>query len=322
MDMLKLLKWRHKIANMIIKDHVIRYVEAKPSDPFSIHKWGERELPSGLIQDGKIQDEETLEMILEECVQEWKLKNRRIRFVVPDAVAVIRRIFLPHDLQEDEIRGYLFMELGTTIHLPFEDPVFDFTILEHTDEKWTILLFAAPEELVAHYARLLEKVKLQPIAADVSPLCVYRLFYAADQVEENDHLLIVQMDETAVNVSAFHRHIPIFMRQLLFEPLEEAASASPVHIEEMFQPFEDVYKEIERVMSFYHFSIQQGKEQINRLLLTGDHRYLPQIYQSMQERFDVPVEQLSPSLAAAVDSRYHLAWGLGLKEGTNYAHRR
>ncbi|WP_027409468.1 type IV pilus biogenesis protein PilM [Anoxybacteroides tepidamans] len=318
MNMFSLFKPRHKIANIVIKDHVIRYVEVKPHDPFSVQKWGERDLPRGLIHDGKIHDRETLGLILEECVDEWKLKKRRVRFIVPDPVVVIRRIPLPNDLQEDEIRGYLFMELGTTIHLPFEDPVFDYTVLERTKEKLTILLFAAPEQMVRSYAQLLEEAMLRPVAADLSPLCVYRLFYAADQIRRGDHLLIVQLDESAINASVFYNNAPVFMRQLLFASLDETMETSDM--EETLRPFEDVYKEIERIMNFYRFSIHQGNEQITRLLLTGDHRYLSRIHEAMQERFDVPVERLSASFAAAVEPRYHLAWGLGLKEGTNDAH--
>lgn len=262
-------------------------------------------------------DRETVTMILEECVDEWKLKNRRVRFLVPDPVVVIRRLQLPNDLQEDEIRGYLFMELGTTIHLPFEHPVFDYALLEKTNEKLAILLFAAPEPIVRDYAELLEEVGLRPIAADVSPLCVYRLFHAADQVRRDDHLLIVQIDESAVNVSAFFNDVPMFMRQLLFEVPSE-----PVHRDEWFRPFEDVYKEIERVMNFYRFSLHQGNAQITRIFLTGDHRKLSNLHEAMQVRFDIPVERLAEPFASAVEPRYHLAWGLGLKEGVTHAHRR
>lgn len=317
MSMMNLFKPRHKVANVVIKDHVIRYVELKPNDPFTIQKSGERDLPKGLIHDGKIMDRETVTMILEECVDEWKLKNRRVRFLVPDPVVVIRRLQLPNDLQEDEIRGYLFMELGTTIHLPFEHPVFDYALLEKTNEKLAILLFAAPEPIVRDYAELLEEVGLRPIAADVSPLCVYRLFHAADQVRRDDHLLIVQIDESAVNVSAFFNDVPMFMRQLLFEVPSE-----PVHRDEWFRPFEDVYKEIERVMNFYRFSLHQGNAQITRIFLTGDHRKLSNLHEAMQERFDIPVERLAEPFASAVEPRYHLAWGLGLKEGVTHAHRR
>jgi type IV pilus assembly protein PilM len=314
MNMFTLFQPRHKVANLVIKDHVIRYVETKPNDPLSVHKWGERHLPKGIIHDGKIIDRETLEMILEECVDEWKLKKRRVRFIVPDPFVIIRRIPLPADLEEDEIRGYLFMELGTTIPLPFDNPVFDYVVLEKTKEATAVLLFAAPEDSVLSYAQLLEDVKLRPIAADVSPLCAYRLFYIADQVKKDDHIMLIQFDESSVNVSAFDEHKPVFMRHLLLEQYEEINMEKD---QQLVDPFEDIYKEMERMMSFYSFSIHQGKQQITRVFLMGDHPRLSHIYQALQERLDVPVEQLSAAMASAVDARYHLAWGLGLKEGND-----
>jgi type IV pilus assembly protein PilM len=314
MNMFTLFQPRHKVANLVIKDHVIRYVETKPNDPLSVHKWGEHHLPNGIIHDGKIIDRETLEMILEECVDEWKLKKRRVRFIVPDPFVIIRRIPLPADLEEDEIRSYLFMELGTTIPLPFDNPVFDYIVLEKTQEAIAVLLFAAPEDSVLSYAQLLEDVKLRPIAADVSPLCAYRLFYIADQVKKDDHILLIQFDQSSVNVSAFDEHKPVFMRHLLLEQYEEINMEKD---QQLVDPFEDIYKEMERMMSFYSFSIHQGKQQITRVFLMGDHPRLSHIYQALQERLDVPVEQLSAAMASAVDARYHLAWGLGLKEGND-----
>jgi type IV pilus assembly protein PilM len=319
MKMFTFFQPRHKVANLVIKDHIIRYVETKANDPLSVHKWGERQLAKGIIHDGKIMDHETLEMILEECVDEWKIKKRRVRFIVPDSFVIIRRLPLPADLEEDEIRGYLFMELGTTIPLPFDNPVFDYVIFEKTQEATTVLLFAAPEDLVLSYARLLEEAKLRPIAADVSPLCAYRLFYIADQAKKDDHILLIQFDQSSVNVSAFHQHKPVFMRHLLLEQYED------INIEKGRQrfvdPFEDIYKEMERMMRFYSFSIHQGKQQITRVFLMGDHPRLSHVYQSLQERLDVPVELLSVAMASTMDVRYHLAWGLALKEGNDDVRR-
>ncbi|MBB6282834.1 type IV pilus biogenesis protein PilM [Geobacillus subterraneus] len=301
--------WRRKAkqANIVMKDHVIRWVEAKPGRPSEAKRWGERELPPGVIRDGKIVDEETLAMILDECVDEWKLGGRRVRFIVPDPFVMIRSVPLPPHLPDDDIRGYLFMELGESIPLPFSDPVFDYAVAGRTEEALNVLLFAAPEEAVAEYAALLEDADLRPVAADVSPLCAYRPFYAAGQAAADDHILLVQLDQSAVNLSVFHRHLPLFMRHL---PLEAAGEQTVPIVD----PFAEVYKEIERMMSFYSFSLQQGKQQITRLFLTGDHPQLADAFVALAERLDVSPERLSHSLDPLPD-RYHLAWGLALKEG-------
>ncbi|PJW18839.1 type IV pilus biogenesis protein PilM [Geobacillus sp. WSUCF-018B] len=298
---------KSKYVNIVVKDHAIRYVEVKLGHPPEVKRWGERALPVGVVRDGRIVDGETLAMILDECVEEWKIDGHRARFVVPDPFVMIRSLPLPSHLSDEEIRGYLFLELGESIPLPFADPVFDYVVMERTSEAVSILLFAAPEEAVSEYAALLEEADLRPVAADVSPLCAYRPFYAAGQAAPDDHILLVQFDESAVNLSVFHRHLPLFMRHLPLEAYRDRTAA-------IVDPFVDVYKEMERIMSFYSFSLQQGKQSITRLFLAGDHPELGHVFTALTERLEMPVERLSASLDPLPD-RFHLAWGLALKEG-------
>lgn len=49
----------------------------------------ERWLPEGLIRGGVIRDFDTLSMIVDECVQDWGIKARKVRFTVPDSFVVI-----------------------------------------------------------------------------------------------------------------------------------------------------------------------------------------------------------------------------------------
>src|SRR5690606_19109049 len=112
--------------NIIIKDHVIRYVGIKDSNPLVVQRFRERYLPKGIVIEGKIQDRETLTLILEECVADWGIKNKEVRFIIPDSFVVIRKTAIPADVEEDEISGFLYLELGASIHLPFEDPVIDY----------------------------------------------------------------------------------------------------------------------------------------------------------------------------------------------------
>lgn len=58
-----------------------------------------------------------------------------MRFLVPDSRLVIRKVAIPKDIKDDEIKGYLYLEMGTSIHLPFEEPIFDVVLLEETEEK-------------------------------------------------------------------------------------------------------------------------------------------------------------------------------------------
>ncbi|WP_458412345.1 type IV pilus biogenesis protein PilM [Schinkia sp. CFF1] len=317
---------KKRVANLVIKDHVIRYVEIRSSSPLSIRMQGERELPPGIIHEGNIIDKDSFIMILEECVEEWKIKGQDVRFIVPDSFIVIRTVEVPNDLNDDEIKGYLYLELGTSIHLPFEDPVFDLFVLGTTDNKKNILLFAAPEQIVLDYVEVLEEVKLKPVVADISPLSIYRLYANLDLAHPKDHLMVVYFDMTMVNISLFHDHKPVFMRHLmidlnysLWKKNYNGKFEWKGNQDDLNGQIEDTFMEIDRIMNFYRFSMQQGNQEINRILLAGDHPYFEDIKKKLAELYDMPIDTihgatLIDSNGEQLERKFHLALGLALKE--------
>ncbi|MFZ3588332.1 type IV pilus biogenesis protein PilM [Bacillus sp. DJP31] len=320
-----LLSGVNKPVNIIIKDHVIRYVELKQVSPLVIHKNGERYLPHGLIKEGRIIDRTTLVMILEECIQEWGLKNRKVRFIVPDSFVVIRKVEVPIDIMDDEIKGFLQFELGTSIHLPFENSAIDFSVIGQTTDKKSVLLFASPEAIISEYTELLQEVKLKPVEADISPLSLYRLYFNLDLVKQDERLLFIQFDHQSVNLSIFEDYKPIFMRQVLIDSpsklwsREDGSFMYQGEMEELMLQFNDIYKEIERVMTFYRFSLNQGKQQLTKLVVTGDHPMITKVFKEIEDRFDIPVKPLSIhelplTTRMNLTNGFELAIGLALKE--------
>ncbi|WP_246940862.1 type IV pilus biogenesis protein PilM [Bacillus pinisoli] len=313
----------HKPINIIIKDHVIRFVELKTVSPISVLKKGERYLPDGLIKEGRIIDQETLLMILEECIQDWGIKKRKIRFVVPDSFVVIRKVDVPTDLADEEIHGYLQFELGSSIHLPFEDPILDFEVVEVSEEKKSVLLFASPEEVIQEYVEMFQELRLKAIAADISPLSLYRLYYIMDQAATDERLLLVQYDQKSVNFSIFEEYKPIFMRHLVLDNpsklwrVEEGKYTYLGDPVELKSQMNDTYKEIERILSFYRFSLNQGRKQVTKIVVTGDHPKIREITGDLQERVEVPIAPLVMSRALRehdLTDGFQLAVGLALKE--------
>ncbi|WP_456273875.1 type IV pilus biogenesis protein PilM [Bacillus sp. AK031] len=313
-----LFRHNNRIANLVITDTAIRYADLKSESPLVLQNYGEKLLPQGVIADGKIIDYETLAMILEECILDWGIKKRQVRFIVPSTSIIIKRVLVPADIREDELKGYLFMEIGTSIHLPFEDPLFDVVLLGKKEDKQEILLVASPEEVIHSYRDILDEVKLKPVVADISPLALYRYFYHNDMVKSGDHEMILQFDEKLLTISIFHNNQPIFLRPISFQNDVEISEA----MEEMRESLiylEDTFKEIEKVFSFYKYSLNKGEVNVDNVLLTGDHPGLQGIYTSLKDRIDINIRK-SPSgaiLAAngeTVPGYFDLAVGLALKE--------
>jgi type IV pilus assembly protein PilM len=321
---------RNKIVNIVINDHSIRYVELKQKNPVIPNHYGQRYLPSGIISDGKILDFDTLANILDECITEWKFARREIRFTVPDSLVIIRKVTIPADIKQDEIHGYLYLELGSTIHLPFEDPVFDTVSLGIEGNKQEILVFATPEKYVLEFADLFKSVKLKPVAADISPLAIYRLYHHSDMAVNNEVLLTVQFDLDVVSLCIFEEEIPVFMRHIpgdlkdswkLIRRRDEQASQEMVYEGEfsdiMFQ-LEEIYRDIAKLMDFYRYSLTQGKKEVTRILVNGDHPMLDRILSDMNDRFGMPIATITVKVkgpeSGELPSAFNLALGLGLKE--------
>lgn len=321
---------KNRIVNLTLNDHSIRFVELKQANPPAAQKWCERFLPPGIITDGKIIDTDSLANILEQCIDEWKISRRQVRFIVPDPLVIIRKVSIPADIQEDEIKGYLYLELGSSIHLPFEEPVFDYFPLANNGKTRDLLLFAAPEQYVVEYAELLSSLKLNPVAADISPLALYRLYHQLGNAKENEVLFTVQFDITSVNLCIFEETVPLVMRQfpLSFDiekwDINQNSLGNMEFIfkgdtEELAMQFEDILNEINKLVDFYRYTLNNEKRDVSKFLLNGDHPMITAIYDEMQERFDIPVEMISmdsdeKGKSGSVPANLLLSLGLALKE--------
>ncbi|MFZ7945564.1 type IV pilus biogenesis protein PilM [Neobacillus sp. 19] len=295
---------KNRIINLVLNDHSIRLLELKQVNPPTAQRWYERFLPPGIISDGKITDIESLSNILEQCIDEWKIHRRQVRFIVPDQLVIIRKVSIPAEIQDDEMQGYLYLELGSSIHLPFEEPVFDIYPLGSDGKTRELLLFAAPEQNVMEYSNLLTKLKLNPVAADISPLALYRLYYQLDHASDSEVLFSVQFDMTSVNLCIFEENVPLVMRQFALPfnvdlwDIKTDLSGAIVYkytgdTDELVIQFEDIFREINKLVDFYRYALHNENQDISKFLLNGDHPMLHAIHDEMQERFETPVDVIS-----------------------------
>ncbi|RAP74745.1 type IV pilus biogenesis protein PilM [Paenibacillus montanisoli] len=315
------------IANLVIKDHVIRFLEGRDVDAIKI--FDECYLPEGLIADGKIMDIHKLQQLLQPRVKQWGIKHREIRLTLPDSAVVVRNVQLPGEVEDRELKSHIYMELGTSIHIPIEQPVFDLITLARDDKKRDIMLYAAPEPLVNDYTKLFKALKLEPVSAEVSPLAVYRLFHRLDTVEAADRVLLVQFDIQYVTASIFKDNKLVFMRQMKMNvPLREWKKEKDHFGNEfliwtgdadyLIAEINNMIVEIERVMSYYRYTFSQGRDQITKMLLTGDHYELAGIQERIQANTEVPVQSLhqhglKTAKGMALPVRHYASLGLAMK---------
>lgn len=298
-----LLSRSNQIIHIVFSEEAIRMVELKSLEPLDIRQVQYYELPEGIIERGRIEDPETLEAIMEQCVRDWKIKRKKVQFTVPDPYVIVRQVELKEALSDQEIHGYLYMELGSRIQIPFEDPVFDFVKLPVEDAK-QIVIFASPVDIVSSYRDLLEKVHLEPLTADITPLALYRFYSYTGNLNETDHLMFLHMEPNQLTISVFHEGFPLFMRPIALEEIE----------------FEELYSEIEKIMRFYRYSVLQDDGEIGKVYISGDHPQIGTFHQELSDVVSVKIEKPAKTrefehLLETGTEGYEVAIGLALKEG-------
>lgn len=312
-------KNKNKI-NIVISDQWIRFVEIKSFSPLHIQHYGEKRIADGVISDGKIIEKEALQILLEECVLNWGIKKREVQFIVPNTQMIVRKMTISSDIEDDEVKSHLFLEIGTSIHLPFENPIFDVVVVGNKDGKKEIVLVAAPEDIVLDYQQILTDSHLKPVVADISPLAFYRYIHSLDFTHRSHHEMLLYFNQNNVTVSIFHDHQPVFFRPIGIADDGEVMDDQATNRNDFHsRRFDETLKEIDKVISFYRYTLTNDESAINKIFMAGDHLMVGHIHSLLSDRFEIDVIQV-PSVAhdahtnEQLSSQFLLSIGLGLKE--------
>ncbi|WP_019412522.1 type IV pilus biogenesis protein PilM [Paenisporosarcina sp. TG20] len=309
------LNKRTRVATVTIEEDAIRMVEVKSTSPLHVVCAEERSLPSGIVKDGKIVDADMLVSILGEAVEEWKLSRKSVRFLAPDEYVIIRKLSYPPDVRKDELKGHFFIEIGSTLYLPFDDPVFDVVPYTATTESKEAILIASKESILNTYETLFEDVKMKPVVADIGPLALYRLAYSQHYLSGDEHILLLDVQNDSYIVSIFHQHFPLFMRPVEVNEPQESSYFSGAQTSKM----EALIAELEKLINFYRYNMNQGNEGITHVLLNGEFDGWEDFLQQLESRFSVSVstvvrETIYLEDGKAIPVRFNRALGLALKE--------
>jgi len=288
---------RHQI-HISIKDRSILFLEAGKNQQF--FHYGQKCIPSGVIQEGQIKDMETLVMLLEEIVTVHKWRGKTLSFCIPDSVVIVRKIVIPEEVLDDEILGYLYMQLGESIHLPFDDPVLEAVPMEGFDQNREAILIASKESVINDFVELFKEVSLKPVVADLSMLSIYRTYFNTGLAEAQDHLLLVQIALDYMLLSVFHQHQPVFVRHYPLEFSEEEVEVAKNRngmeyytwagsYDSVIRKSKDLNAEIQRFLSYYRYNFSTNEQSITKMIVTGDHPCTETFYTELTESIETDI---------------------------------
>jgi type IV pilus assembly protein PilM len=310
--------------------------------------YGMTALPPGVFSDGVIHKPEAVVNSLKRLVEEAGLPEKAtVTLGISGKQVLTRQLKLPQ-MPLKELEQAVRFEAEKYITIPLNQLFMDFTVMEEINLEeapgYSILVAAAPQKMVYNLCQVMQKAGLSPLAVDVEPLALYRLWRASYYDEQltnqalinlghsNSHLVIFKGDSVQ-----FSRVIPLAGNQLTEAIIQvigkEVAAAEEkkrsqkiVHLNDYRSEPDDTHQaegnlnqaitevvtglasEIQRSIDFYQM---QAKVRLDRLIITGGTANLQGLDTYLETEIGLPVlvggyGELNPV--------YSLASGLALRE--------
>lgn len=305
----------------------LRYMLVHPTKKTLIEQ-NEIVFETDVLVDGNITNQALLETRLDVLVKEKKLKRAQTYILLPNDFVTVREEVIPGQLAADEIDDYLKLHMNQSIRMPFENPIFQYTILSDSAGTEVIpdkhlLLLAYPGGLVEQYKDILEKVSLKPEVADVTALSLYRVLSenSSDNIHSEQHIMLLQWNPVDVSIMVFHEDRPMFNRHTqndgVYSSWNINANAEWQWTEtevDLQMSIEEQLNSLERFLDFYQYSVLKGDVSISQIILTGDYPDLNALKERINERFPVEVQLLK--LPTGIEQPFAALYGLTLRNDT------
>lgn len=297
-------KKKNSHVSIEINDYVLRALVVKGSSLEQASLF-ERELPKGIIEEAVIQDDMEFYAIMKEFSSKWGGKNQSVRFFVPDPDVLLKTFDHPNDVKSSELNEFVQMELGHSIHLPFQEPLVD--VYDPVKGDGRAMLFAAAPDEVNKLTELFLDIDLDPEVADIRALCNLRVLNHMQLLEPNKTYLVSNWLINELSICIFSNgHVDFLRYQPINTDLSKwhssELSVSDIefslteNIDEYQMTITDQVLELDRIMNFFRFSLHKGEKSVDEIIVMGDNPFLDLIIEILKGNFQIPVDIINDEL--------------------------
>jgi len=161
------------------------------------------DIPSGLVEDGAINDPETLAETIRHMFKRNKIKTNNIALSVGGYSVIVKRINV-QTMSEEQLQDAIQTEAEQYIPFDISDVNLDFQILnedEDDPEQMNVLLVAAKKEMIAEYISLLQMAGLNTKIIDVDAFALQNIYEVCYNLKDECVALIdIGNTKTSLNI--------------------------------------------------------------------------------------------------------------------------
>ena len=314
------------VVGIDIGSHAIKVCQLKRTDKaYAVVNLGSATLPDEAVDDGTLNDPETVGKIIGDLFKSLKIKKKKVGFSISGYSVIVKKVNLAV-MSDEELEEHIQSEAEQYIPFDIDDVYLDFQDLKTNkgdSERTDVMLVAAKKEIVDDYLEMLENLNLKPVIVDVDGFALENTYEYNYPKDENVALVDIGASKMNINiiskgVSVVARDIVVGSRQLTEQiqaafdlEFEEAEALKLGHIpaEEKQEEIADIFSstctqwvlEIKKAIDLYQANHSDAP--LSQLVLSGGGSKVSGLVDYLANETDLPVKLFNPFVNMTVNSK-------------------
>ena len=308
---------------------VAEMVESKKGR--SVRRFGMTDIAPGLIEDGSINDPESVAESIRQLFKSYNIKEQNVAISIGGYSVIVKKISV-QTMEEEKLQESIHFEAEQYIPFDISDVNLDFQILgpnETNPNQMNVFLVAAKKEMINDYINLVNLAGLNPCIIDVEAFALQNVFEVNyDIKDENVALIDIGASKTSLNIlkgnsSVFMRDVSLGCGQINqkitslvdcdFEESEaiklgdEPEKLSEEDLKEIITGVvSDWCTEIRRALDFFYSTYPD--DQIKRIMLSGGGGNISEFRDLLATEASAEVETINPFNNFSIDNNLDPAY--------------
>ena len=192
-----------------ISDESVKFAELLTvKGGIRLGRHGEKKIPTGVIESGKIKDLKKLEEILISFKKEVGLKS--VRVSLPEEQIYLFRLKLAKDSLQS-VREGIELALEEHIPIPAQDAIFDYEILNEDKDNIELQVAAIPKNVIESYLLVFQESMIPVQSCELEAQAISR---AVIKKGDLDTYMIVDFGQTRTGIFIVSRGVVVFTSTL------------------------------------------------------------------------------------------------------------
>jgi len=192
-----------------IADESLKFIElVATKDGIKVGKYGEKKIPPGVVESGKIIDSKKMEDILMSLKREYKMKSVRVS-LLENQIYLFKLSIEKEGLTS--VREAIELSLEEHIPVPAPEAIFDYDILNDGETSLELQVAAIPENVIDSYLTVFKDCNLTVHSFELEPQAITR---AIIKKGDMDTYMIVDFGERRTGIFVVSRGVVMFTSTL------------------------------------------------------------------------------------------------------------